>query len=195
MSIKLLGPVLLAAVLLSGIALLNGPLTPSFALSPSEHIVPLPPLRLDLHEHGQGDGAGAPAAAHGDAARLLGLMTAADAVVTGTVIAEAHALDGGAAVTTLEVRDWLKGGTSHYIRVVQSAGAGGALLRSGESYLLLLREDQAQAPDMYRIAGAAGEGRFAQQDGGWVNDDPQLTTALQFWSRKQPAALAKKLAA
>lgn len=195
MSIKLLGPVLLAAVLLTGVALLNGPLTPSFALSPSEQIMPLPPVHLDLHEQGQGDGTGAPAAAQGDAARLLGLMNGADAVVTGTVIAETHALDGGAAVATLEVRDWLKGGTSHYIRIVQSSAAGGSLLCSGESYLLLLRADQTLAADMYRIAGKAGDGKFVQRDGGWVNDDPLMTTALQCWSQKQPAALAKKLVA
>lgn len=65
----------------------------------------------------------------------------------------------------------------------------------GESYLLMLRADQGQAPDVYRIAGKAGEGKFAQTGGGWTNDDPLLTTALQNWSQKQPAALAKKLAA
>ncbi|MDG0794346.1 hypothetical protein OMP38_28545 [Cohnella ginsengisoli] len=194
MSIKLFGTVLLAVVLLAGGLLLNGPLTPSFALSPAEQIVPLPPVHLDLPAHGQDDAAGGPAD-QGDAARLLSLMNAADAVVTGTVIAEAHALDGNSAVTTLEVRDWLKGGTSRYIRIVQSPNAGGSLLCSGESYLLMLRADQTQAPDVYRIAGKASEGKFAQQDGRWANDDPLLTTALQAWSQKQPAALVKKLAA
>ncbi|MDI4650092.1 hypothetical protein [Cohnella hashimotonis] len=194
MSIKLFGSVLLAAALLVGGLLLNGPLTPSFALSPAEQIVPLPPVHLDFPEGGQEDAAGGPAV-QGDAARLLNLMNAADAVVTGTVIAEAHALDGNSSVTTLEVRDWLKGGTARYIRIVQSSNTGSSLLCSGESYLLMLRADQGQAPDVYRIAGKAGEGKFAQMDGGWTNDDPLLTTALQYWTQKQPAAMAQKLAA
>lgn len=194
MSIKLFGTVLLAAVLLAGGLLLNGPLTPSFALSPAEQIVPLPPVHLDFPANGQENAAGGPAV-QGDAARLLNLMNAADAIATGTVIAEAHALDGNSAVTTLEVRDWLKGGTARYIRIVQSVGTGSSPLCSGESYLLMLRADQGQAPDVYRIAGKAGEGKFTQIGGGWTNDDPLLTTALQNWSQKQPAALAKKLAA
>ncbi|MFD2331234.1 hypothetical protein ACFSR7_18435 [Cohnella sp. GCM10020058] len=194
MSIKLFGTVLLAAALIVSGLLLKGPLTPSFALSPAEQIVPLPPVHLDFPASGQEDAENGPTV-QGDAARLLNLMNSADAIVTGTVIAEAHALDGNSTVTTLEVRDWLKGGTARYIRIVQSANAGSSLLCSGESYLLMLRADQGLSPDLYRIAGKAGEGKFAQMDGGWTNDDPLLTTALQYWSQKQPAAMAKKLAA
>lgn len=193
MSTKLLGTVLLAATVLTGGILLQGPLTPSFALSPSERITPLPPVSL-LPEDAWGDGQSSGPSVQGDAARLAGLMRQAEAIVTGTVIGEAHALDGRAAVTTVEVRDWLKGGASRYIRIAQRVGEGGDLLRSGESYLLLLGSVPGNTADMYRICGTKGEGRFGERDGAWSNDDPLLTQALQSWSEQQPAALAAKLA-
>lgn len=194
MSIKLLGTALLTAVLLSGGMLMQGPLTPSFALSPPEVIEPLPPVHLNWEDSDSGDDQAGDPGVQGDEARLLRLMQQSDAIVTGTVIGEAHALNGTAAVTTLEVRDWLKGGDARYIRIVQTACEGGKLLQSGESYLLMLGAAAGQAPDLYRISGRACEGKFTQLDGSWANDDPLLTNALQAWSAKQPAAMAAKLA-
>ncbi|MBB6669824.1 hypothetical protein [Cohnella nanjingensis] len=176
---------LAGTVTLAG-SILIGAMNPQFALSSAVRSVissdsdhrgspsaTPPPMRPVTDPGSYGDGQSS----------LQHLIDASSLIVSGTVIAQAIRQDGRAVISTVEVRNRLKGASPFHIRVIQNGQFGDAgLLQSGEKYILSMNPQPDATPDTYYIVGGGIQGLFLQSGGTLKNEDPAMDADLQAMS-------------
>ncbi|MCC3377444.1 hypothetical protein [Cohnella sp. REN36] len=177
---------LIGTMTLAG-SLLLGAMNPQFALISAVQSAHSPdPARpaapSDTSLHPQQPPAESVSYADGQAS-LKQLVDASSLIVTGTVIAQASRQDGRAVISTVEVRDRLKGTSIFHIRVIQPGQLGDpALLQSGESYALCLNPQLDASSDTYYIVGGGIQGMFLRNGHLLRNSDAAMAADLQALS-------------